>query len=262
REAGLERGIKGWMAKLMLHYVRLWDVRTANGVDAFIAISCHIARRIRKVYGRDSTVIYPPVDVADFPLRPDKEDFYVTASRMVPYKKMDLIVEAFSAMPDKRLVVIGDGPDFAKVRAKAGPNVQLLGFAGAEALREHLQRARAFVFAAEEDFGIAPLEAQACGTPVIAFGKGGALETIVPLPEAECAASSPAPTGVFFYEQSVAAIIAAVERFEGAGVAITPEACRENALRFAPERFRTEFTTFVEGEWAAFRGGKQGRCSA
>ncbi|MBU2727550.1 glycosyltransferase family 4 protein, partial [Acidithiobacillus ferridurans] len=232
REAGLERGIKGWMAKLILHYIRLWDVRTANGVDAFIAISHYIARRIRKAYGRDSTIIYPPVDVADFPLRTDKEDFYVTASRMVPYKKLDLIVEAFNAMPDKRLVVIGDGPDFAKIKAKAGPNVQLLGFAGPDVLRDHLQRARAFVFAAEEDFGIAPLEAQACGTPVIAFGKGGALETIIPLPEVECAAPSAAPTGVFFYEPSVAAIIAAVERFEGAGAAITPQACRENALRF------------------------------
>ena len=155
-------------------------------------------------------------------------------------------------MPDKRLVVIGDGPDFAKVRAKAGPNVQLLGFADAEVLRDHLQRARAFVFAAEEDFGIAPLEAQSCGTPVIAFGKGGALETVIPLPVAERAGSSPAPTGVFFYEQSAVAIIAAVERFEEAGAAITAEACRENALRFAPERFRAEFTAFVEREWAAF----------
>jgi glycosyltransferase involved in cell wall biosynthesis len=256
REAGLERGIKGWMAKLILHYVRLWDVRTANGVDAFIGNSRYIARRIRKVYGRDCTVIYPPVDVAEFPLARDKADFYVTASRMVPYKRMDLIVEAFSAMPDRHLVVIGDGPDSAKVRAKAGPNVQLLGFSGAEVLRDHLQRARAFVFAAEEDFGITPVEAQACGTPVIAFGKGGALETIVPLSDTECAGSAPAPTGVFFYEQSVAAIIAAVERFEGAGAAITPEACRENALRFSPERFRTEFTACVEREWAAFRGIK------
>lgn len=262
REAGLQRGIRSWIAKAILHYIRLWDVRTANGVDAFVANSSFIARRIRKVYRRESRVIYPPVDVADFPLCWDKEDFYVTASRMVPYKKVDLIVEAFSAMPDKRLVVIGDGPDFAKVRAKAGPNVQLLGFAGVEVLRDHLQRARAFVFAAEEDFGISPLEAQACGTPVIALGRGGALETIVPLLDAERAGSSPAPTGVFFYEQSAAAIVAAVERFEAAGAAITPEACRENALRFAPERFRAEFTAFVEREWAAFQSGKQGGCSA
>ncbi len=174
RESGLDRGLKGWMAKALLHYIRLWDTRTANGVDGFIAISGYIARRIRKAYRRESTVLYPPVDVADFPLRREKEDFYVTASRMVPYKKVDLIVEAFSSMPDKRLVVIGDGPDLAKVRAKAGPNVELLGFASADVLRDHLQRARAFVFAAEEDFGIAPLEAQACGTPVIACGRCGA----------------------------------------------------------------------------------------
>jgi len=252
RESGLDRGIKGWVAKGILHYIRLWDVRTANGVEGFIANSRYIARRVRKVYRRESTVVYPPVDVADFPLCRDKEDFYVTASRMAPYKKMDLIVEAFSAMPDKRLVVIGDGPDFAKIKAKAGPNVQLLGFAGQEILRDHLQRARAFVFAAEEDFGITPLEAQACGTPVIAFGKGGVRETIV---EADGANSSPAPTGVFFYEQSVAAIMAAVERFEREGEVITPEACRENALRFAPERFCAEFTDFVEREWAAFQSG-------
>ena len=260
REAGLERGFRGWLAKLILHYIRLWDLRTANGVDEFVAISHYIARRIRKVYRRESTVIYPPVDVADFPLCRDKEDFYVTASRMVPYKKVDLIVEAFSAMPDKRLVVIGDGPDFAKVRAKAGPNVQLLGFAGAEVLRDHLQRARAFVFAAEEDFGIAPLEAQACGTPVIAYGKGGALETIDPLFDLESGGASSAPTGVFFPEQSVDAIVAAVRRFEAEGAAITPEACRENALRFSPERFRSEFAAFVEERWVRFQEEKCG-CS-
>jgi len=256
-ESNLDRGPKGWVARAILHYIRLWDIRTAYGVDAFVANSAFTARIISKTYRRESTLIYPPVDASAFPLRPDKEDFYVTASRMVPYKKVDLIVEAFSAMPDKRLVVIGDGPDFAKIKAKAGTNIELLGFfASREVLRDHLQRARAFVFAAAEPFGIAPLEAQACGTPVIAFGKGGALETIIPLPEAECAAPSPAPTGVFFNEQSVAAIIAAVERFEREGAAITPEACRENALRFAPERFRAEFTALVEREWAAFRGAK------
>ncbi len=253
RESGLDRGLKGWAAKAILHYVRLWDTRTANGVDGFIAISAHIARRIRKAYRRESTVLYPPVDVADFPLHTEKEDFYVTASRMVPYKKMDLIVEAFSSMPEKRLVVIGDGPDFAKVRAKAGPNVELLGFVSADVLRDHLQRAQAFVFAAEEDFGIAPLEAQACGTPVIAYGRGGALETVRGLGEVP-----DTPTGLFFAEQSVAAMVAAVRRFKRDGAAITPETCRDNALRFAPERFREEFMAFVEGEWAAFREGQRG----
>ncbi len=251
RESGLDRGLKGWMAKAILHYIRLWDTRTANGVDGFISNSHFVARRILKVYRRESTVIYPPVDVADFPLRREKEDFYVTASRMVPYKKVDLIVEAFSSLPEKRLVVIGDGPDFAKVRAKARPNVELLGFASADVLRDHLQRARAFVFAAEEDFGIAPLEAQACGTPVIAYGRGGALETVRGL-----GVVPDAPTGVFFAEQSVAAVVEAVQLFEREGAAITPEACRDNALRFAPERFREEFMAFVEREWMTFwKGG-------
>ncbi|XTI71607.1 glycosyltransferase family 4 protein [Acidithiobacillus sp. AC3] len=253
REAGLIKGVRGWSARLILHYVRLWDTRTANGVDQFIAISQYVARRIQKAYRRDSVVIYPPVDIARLTLRADKENFYVTASRMVPYKRMDLIVEAFASMPEKRLMVIGDGPDLAKIRAKARPNVQFLGFADQDSLLDHLQRARAFVFAAEEDFGIAPLEAQACGTPVIAYGKGGARETIIPLSDADCTESSPAPTGVFFHEQSVAAIVGAVEHFEAKASVITPEACRQNALRFAPERFRAEFTAFVEREWSNFQ---------
>ncbi|WP_312283562.1 glycosyltransferase family 4 protein [Candidatus Igneacidithiobacillus taiwanensis] len=252
RESGLDRGLKGWAAKAILHYIRLWDTRTANGVDGFLSNSRFIARRIHKTYRRDSTVVYPPVDVSDFPLCLEKEDFYVTASRLVPYKKVDLIVEAFSSMPDKRLVVIGDGPDFAKVQAKAGPNVELLGFASSDVLRDHLQRARAFVFAAEEDFGIAPLEAQACGTPVIAYGRGGALETVRGL-----GVVPDGPTGVFFAEQSVAAVVEAVQRFEReGGAAIAPEACRDNALRFAPERFREEFMAFVEREWMAFGKGR------
>ncbi|MHB0889417.1 glycosyltransferase family 4 protein [Acidithiobacillus sp.] len=247
-ESGLDHGAKGWLAKIILHYLRLWDSRTASGVDSFIAISHYIGRRILKTYRRSSSVIYPPVDVAEFPLRRDKEDFYVTASRMVPYKKVDLIVEAFNAMPDKRLVVIGDGPGFAKVKAAA--NVELVGFADQDVLRDTLQRARAFVFAAEEDFGIAPVEAQACGTPVIAFGKGGALETVRGLGLVD-----EKPTGLFFAEQSVPAIVEAVGRFEREGTAITAENCRENALRFAPERFRREFGDFVEREWTAFRSG-------
>lgn len=250
--SGLSTGMKGWIAKIILHYIRLWDNRTAFGVDEFMAISRYIARRIYKVYRRGSTVIYPPVDVSEFSMGTSKEDFYVTASRMVPYKKIDLIVAAFTAMPDKRLVVIGDGPDFAKIKARAGVNVILLGFAEATVLRDYLQRARAFVFAAEEDFGISPLEAQACGTPVIAFGQGGALETIVPLPEAGQIPLRP-PTGLFFAEQSEAAIIAAVERFEREGDVIQPTACRVNALRFAPEHFRAEFIDFVERHWTAFQ---------
>ena len=173
REAGISKGLKSLVARVMLHYIRLWDVRTATGVDQFVANSSYIARRIRKIYGRDAAIIHPPVDIEAFTLVTEKEDFYVTASRMVPYKRMDLIVEAFAQMPDKRLVVLGDGPEMPKLKALAGPNVTLLGYQDDLVLRDHLQRARAFVFAAEEDFGILPVEALACGTPVIAYGRGG-----------------------------------------------------------------------------------------
>jgi len=238
QESGLTKGIKGWLAKLLLHYIRIWDYRTANGVDQFIAISHFIARRIRKVYGRESTVICPPVDVERFSLHEAKDDYYVTASRLVPYKRIDLIVEAFTRMPDKRLVVIGDGPEMAKIKELAGPNIQLLGQQPFELLLHHLQRAKAFVFAAEEDFGIAPLEAQACGTPVIAYGKGGAVETIRGLDAAQ-------PSGVFFYRQDIPALIAAVELFEQHQDAIQAEHCRENALRFTPENFRSQLSALV-----------------
>ena len=246
KEAGLDRGIKGWLAKWILHKIRLWDARTANGVDSFIAISHFIARRIKKSYRRESTVIYPPVDIHAFTQVDNKESFYLAASRMVPYKRIDLIVEAFSKMPDRRLVVIGDGPEFNKVKAKAGKNIEILGYQEFGVLKDHMQRARAFVYAAEEDFGIIPLEAQACGTPVIAFGKGALLETIRDL------ASHEEPTGVFFKSQTVESIKETVEYFEKNMEGITPEACRKNAERFAPEVFRENFSRFVEDEYEQF----------
>jgi glycosyltransferase involved in cell wall biosynthesis len=245
KESGLDCGLKGWLAKWILHRLRLWDLRTANGVDEFVAISRYIARRIWKTYRRESTVIYPPVDVERFVPDGPKEAFYLTASRMVPYKKIDLIVESFSQMPDKQLIVIGDGPDFAKIRVKAGTNVTLLGHCKHEELKSYLQRAKAFVFAAEEDFGIAPLEAQACGTAVIAYGKGGAPETIRGLDQ-------PEPTGVFFVTQSTDAIIQAINLFEREAGRISPEACRQNALRFSPEKFRQNFSRFAAQTWTEF----------
>ncbi|HCD1492968.1 TPA: glycosyltransferase, partial [Klebsiella pneumoniae] len=189
RESGLNRGIKGLFAKWILHKIRLWDTRTANGVDFFIANSKFISRRIKKVYGREADVIYPPVDVERFKLKREKQDFYLTASRLVPYKRIDLIVEAFSKMPEKKLVVIGDGPEMSKIRKIAGANIEILGFQPNDVMEEYMMDAKAFVFAAEEDFGITPVEAQACGTPVIAFGKGGVLETIKNLGQEE-------PTGL------------------------------------------------------------------
>lgn len=242
-ESGLVRGLKGMLARYILHYMRLWDVRTANGVDAFVANSYFIARRIHKVYRRDAEVIYPPVDVARFTIREGKEDFYFTASRMVPYKKIPLIVEAFALMPEKRLVVIGEGPEFEKAKAIAAPNVTLLGYQSTEVLIDHMQRARAFVFAAEEDFGITLVEAQACGTPVIAFGKGGALETVVE--------EGNERTGLFFTEQTAQAICEAVTRFEGLPNRFSPVACRRNAERFAPEIFRQKLRELVGRAWTS-----------
>lgn len=245
KESGLNRGVKGWLAKWLLHKMRIWDCRTANGVDYFIANSKFIARRIHKVYRRHADVIYPPVAVNDFSLVTEKDDFYLTASRMVPYKRIDLIVEAFSAMPDKKLIVIGDGPEMKKIKASAASNVKIMGYQSFSVLREHMQKARAFVFAAEEDFGIIPVEAQACGTPVIAFGKGGALETVISDEHDD-------PTGVFFAHQTRESIIAAVELFEQKLSIFSPHACRKNAERFSQERFDREFQAYVESKWKEF----------
>lgn len=247
KTTGKGKGLKGWLIRYMLHRMRLWDVRSANGVDRFIAISYFIGRRVTKAYRRQSVVIYPPVDVEAFMLQEEKEDFYLTASRLVPYKRVDLIVEAFRKLPDRRLIVIGDGPEMNKLRSLAGPNVTLMGEQPFHVVADYMKRARAFIFAAEEDFGIAPLEAQACGTPVIAYGKGGALETIR---EQDTENSS----GLFFHEQSFESLYEAIRRFES--LDISPIACRENALRFSKQRFKEELMCFIEKEWRLFKVGK------
>lgn len=239
KESGLEKGLKGWIAKGILHYIRNWDYRTANNVDYFLANSKFIGRRIWRVYRREANVIYPPVDVSAFLLNEKKEDFYITASRMVPYKKIDLIVKAFTKMADKKLVVIGDGPDLQKIKQVAGPNVELLGYQEFGVLKDYMQRAKAFVFAAEEDFGITPVEAQACGTPVIAYGKGGALETVNGF-------DSDTPTGLFFAEQTEESIIEAVQKFEQNLLNFVPMKIRQHALKFSPERFKEELKSFVD----------------
>lgn len=247
QESGLINGLKGWLAKWVLHKLRIWDYRTAAGVNHFVANSRFIGRRIRKVYDRSSDVIYPPVDVSGFTFCGEKQDYYFTASRMVPYKRMDLIVQAFAQMPDKRLVVIGDGPEMHKLRTLATPNVTLLGYQPFEELKRHMQKAKAFVFAAEEDFGITPLEAQACGTPVIAYGKGGSLETVVDSPNPSKA------TGIWFHDQSVESIVNAVQRFENLSQPIDATVCRAHAERFSIERFRAEFAQYVNKRWHEFK---------
>lgn len=241
KETGLDKGLKGYFAKRILHKMRIWDQRTANGVDHFIANSNYIARRIWKTYRRKANVIYPPVNFSDFKPNTHKEDFYLAASRLVPYKKIDLIVDSFKQMPDKKLIVIGSGPEMTKIKAKAAsaPNIEVLGFQPTQVLIDHMQRAKAFVFAAEEDFGLMPIEAQASGTPVIAYAKGGALETVRGLEQSQ-------PTGIFFNEQSIASICAAVKEFEMVRNEITVENCIANAKKFGSEQFRAQFKQLVD----------------
>jgi glycosyltransferase involved in cell wall biosynthesis len=237
-ESNLLWGLRSWIARWMLHKIRIWDARTPFLVDTFIACSHYIGRRISKIYRRESTVIYPNVDVDKFKLGQQDGDFYFTASRIVPYKKISLIINAFRQMPLRKLVVVGDGPLLQECIAMAPPNVKILGYQPDDVLCAHLMRAQAFIFAAEEDFGIAPVEAQACGTPVIAFGKGGATETVID-----------GETGLFFYEQTAEAIVKAVDEFEQCREKFDRNRIRQNAERFSTSRFRSEFHGFVFQQW-------------
>jgi glycosyltransferase involved in cell wall biosynthesis len=231
---GLSSGLRSACVRLLMHYMRLWDTRTSNGVDWFVANSRFIARRIRKVYSRSAMVVYPPVDVDAFEVTEQKSDYYVSVSRLVPYKRVDVLVKAFALMLNRRLFVVGEGPELSTLRSEATPNVTFLGRQPAEAVKRYLENAKAFVFAAQEDFGIAPVEAHACGTPVIAYGKGGVAETV-----------KDGETGVLFMEQTPKALIEAVSRFELGGP-IDPWLLRRNAERFGSDRFREEFGRVVE----------------
>ena len=232
---------KALLARLFLHYIRIWDCRTPNGVDAFLANSGFVARRIRKVYGRDAHVVYPPVAVETFRPVAAKESYYLTAARLVPYKRVDLVVKAFGRMPTKRLVVVGGGPELAKLAALATPNVSVLGYQPRSRLVELMSKARAFVYAAQEDFGIVLVEAQACGTPVIAYGRGGAREIV-----------ADGLTGTLFAEQTEEAVIGAVEAFERSD--FDTAMMRANAERFSTAVFRRNFAETVETEWARHAG--------
>lgn len=242
KESGLNKGFKGWLAKYLLHRIRKWDVGTANRVDLYIANSNFIKRRIFKVYRRESEVVFPPVSVDEFELETKKEDFYLTASRMVPYKKIDLIVEAFTKMPDKKLKVIGTGPDFEKIKkiVQNHPNIQLLGYQPFSILKKNMQKAKAFIFAAEEDFGITPVEAQACGTPVIGYGKGGLLDTVIPN-----------ETGILFKQQDIESLNNAVEEFETHS--FDENAIRNHAMQFSNEIFREQISVFIDNEYNKFK---------
>jgi len=247
RQMGLTKGIKGNIVRLMFHYVRMWDYLASKRVDLFVANSKYIARRIRKHYGREATVIYPPVDTEKFMPSHRRDDYFITVSHLVPYKRVDLIVRAFNKMK-LPLVVIGDGPDMRAIRSLANPNVELLGRLSDQEVAEYMSRAKAFVYAAEEDFGIVPVEAQAAGVPVVAYGRGGVGESVL---EGE--------TGVLFQEQNVASLIGAVQRFIKHEDRFDSALIRRNAERFSSQRFRQEFRDFVLPRYEDFKAGKNVR---
>jgi len=238
--SGLQHGVKNFIVRSILHYIRLWDAVSALRVNEFIANSHYIAHRIKKHYNRSATVIYPPVDVERFSADKPKEEYFITVSRLVPYKRIDLIVEAFNELKLK-LVVIGDGPHLKLLKKIAGKTVHILGHRGSDEVVEYMARAKAFVFSAEEDFGIVNVEAQASGLPVICFGRGGALETVIE-----------GKTGLFFYRQKKEEIVKAVKKYLSMQDAFDPQQIRKNAERFPRSRFEREFKSFVDKKWDEF----------
>ncbi len=239
--ANLNKGLKKFFANQILNYLRKWDLKSAQLPDYLIANSNYISEKIKRIYKRDSEVIYPPVDTTLFPLYEKKEDFYLIASRLVPYKKVDLVVQAFSIMPDKKLIVIGSGPEKEKIKSLLTSNIDFLGYQDSEKLRDYMQRAKAFIFAAEEDFGIVLVEAMACGTPVIALNKGGTAETVID-----------SKTGLHFTNQSVNDIAQAVRSFENNQNSFIPKVISEYAKRFDRDIFEKTMKNFVEQKMNEF----------
>lgn len=231
KKYGYNKGLKRLFAKYLIKRLKKWDAETASGVDFFISNSAFVQKRIAKAYHRKAKVIYPPVDTPKFQLHTEKSDFYFTAARFVDYKNIDLIVQAFNRLPNKRLVIAGTGPLERQLKRMAGPNIEFLGWVSEEKLVYYMQRARAFINASVEDFGIAGLEAQSTGTPVIAFGKGGYTETVIEH-----------VTGLFFEREHPEALADAILRFER--IELSPEEIRQHALRFDRNVFRENFLNY------------------
>ena len=242
-ESHLDKGFKSWLVRLMLHPIRQFDAIAGSRVDYYISNSDYVGQRIRKTYRRKATTIHPNIDISNFELCNDKQEYYLASSRLVAYKKIDTIIEAFNQMPDKKLVVIGGGPNLEAYRKLANANVTVMGYQPFDVLKDKMQHAKAFVFAADEDFGMIPIEAQSCGTPVIAYGHGGSLETV-----------NGGKTGLFFNEQTPEAIVEAVNKFESMGSQpFAPADCRQWAEGFSEERFKREIKEFVEKKYEEFK---------
>jgi len=241
KETNLDKGLKGWAANKILEYIKKWDLKTSSHPNYFIANSKYIAGRIKRLYNREAEVIYPPVDINKFEVETKKENYYLTASRMVPYKRIDLIVEAFSEMPDKKLVVIGHGPEMEKVKSKSSNNIEITGYQPFDSLKKYMRQAKAFIFAAEEDFGIIAVEAMACGTPIIAFNKGGITESVID-----------GETGIFFNEQTKDSIIEAVNKFEMRRKDFDAGCIRKQSEKFSREIFEDSIYSFVSGKLKEF----------
>lgn len=251
-DLGLTKGLKGLLVRWVLHYIRHWDMISSHRADVLVANSKNIAKRIKHIYNREAEVVYPPVNTDKFVPGPKQDgDYYITYSRLVPYKRIDLIVQTLSAM-GKKLKVIGDGPEMEKIKNVAGPSVELLGFQDDERLLSELQSAKAFIFAANEDFGIAPVEAQACGIPVIAFGIGGSLETVRGFfPGQEFDPTQ--HTGVYFKQQNQQALAEAIEAFEAHESEFDGSLIRNHALSFNQDRFQAQMSALIEREWEKFQ---------
>jgi glycosyltransferase involved in cell wall biosynthesis len=228
-------GLKGWAANKVLNYIQKWDLKTKDRPDYYIANSRYISERIKRIYDRDAEVIYPPVDTEKFICETVKEDYYLTASRFVPYKKIDLIAEAFTNMTDKKLVIVGEGPEESKIKSKSGKNIEFAGFKSSDALSSIMRKAKAFVFAAEEDFGIVIIEALSSGTPVIALNKGGSAETIVD-----------DKYGILFNEQTPDALAAAVKKFEKNETKFDSAVLSNYAKGYDRKVFEEKMRSFVE----------------
>ncbi|MCX6053869.1 MAG: glycosyltransferase [Chloroflexi bacterium] len=238
KSSHLEHGLKSWVTRAILHYIRNWDSRSANGVDVLIANSKFTSQRIWKYYRREAQVIFPPVDIESFAFCQEKEDYFLTVSRLAHYKQVETIIDAFRLLPHQHLVVVGDGPLFNQFKRTLPNNVELVGWQDHANLISYMQHARALVYAAKEDFGIVPVEAQACGTPVIAFAAGGAVETINGL-------DTKHPTGLFFPEQTPQSVAEGVNTFLMNENNILAKDCRTNAEKFSITNFRKNYSQLI-----------------